>query len=248
MQEQTLGLMHFWQAGDAVTHFVAYLLLAMSIASWYFILSKVWRAWRLRKGARAALERFWAANSLDEAIATLRAADREQVFVPLAERARQAATMRPENSLAAAVDPTELLTRSLRQEINRASSELESGQTFLASVGATAPFVGLFGTVWGIYHALLTIAGSGQVLIDKIAGPVGEALIMTAAGLAVAIPAVLAYNAFTRVNRVTLAELDGFAHDLLALLTTGRRVPGGGTDALRAGSVPSTSDTQSVGH
>ncbi len=248
MQEQTLGLMHFWQAGDAVTHFVAYLLLAMSIASWYFILSKVWRAWRLRKGARAALERFWAASSLDDAIATLRAADREQVFVPLAERARQAATMRPDSSLAAAVDPTELLTRSLRQEINRASSELESGQTFLASVGATAPFVGLFGTVWGIYHALLTIAGSGQVLIDKIAGPVGEALIMTAAGLAVAIPAVLAYNAFTRVNRVTLAELDGFAHDLLALLTTGRRVAGSGTDALRAGSVPSTSDTQSVGH
>lgn len=248
MQEQTLGLMHFWEAGDAITHSVAYLLLGMSVASWYFILSKVWSAWRLRKGARAALERFWSAASLDEAIATLSAADRERVFVPLAERARMAASMQPNASLAAAVDRTELVTRSLRQEINRASSELESGLTFLASVGATAPFVGLFGTVWGIYHALLTIAGSGQVLIDKIAGPVGEALIMTAAGLAVAIPAVLAYNAFTRVNRITLAELDGFAHDLLALVTTGSRVPDGGTDALRAGLIEPGNPTQNVGH
>ena len=117
-----------------------------------------------------------------------------------------------------------MITRVLRGEITQVSSRLESGLTFLASVGSTSPFVGLFGTVWGIYHALMAIAGSGQVLIDKVAGPVGEALIMTAAGLAVAIPAVLAYNAFVRINRVTLAELDGFAHDLLALLVTGSRV------------------------
>jgi biopolymer transport protein ExbB len=247
MQEQTLGLMHFWEAGDIVTHFVAYLLLAMSVISWYFILSKVWSAWRLRKGARVALERFWASRSMDEAIAKLRSADREQVFTPLAERAHQASTVRAHSSLAASIDRTELVTRSLRQEINRVSSDLESGLTFLASVGATAPFVGLFGTVWGIYHALLSIAGSGQVLIDRVAGPVGEALIMTAAGLAVAIPAVLAYNAFTRVNRVTLAELDGFAHDLLALVTTGSRVSDGRTDALRAGTVAPDKPTQSVG-
>jgi biopolymer transport protein ExbB len=247
MQEQTLGLMHFWEAGDAVTHFVAYLLLAMSVMSWYFILSKVWSAWRLRKGARVALERFWASRSMDEAIAALREADREQVFTPLAERAQQAANMRPDASLAASIDRSELVTRSLRQEINRVSSEMESGLTFLASVGATAPFVGLFGTVWGIYHALLTIAGSGQVMIDRVAGPVGEALIMTAAGLAVAIPAVLAYNAFTRVNRVTLAELDGFAHDLLALVTTGSRVSDGRRDALRAGTAAPEKTTQSVG-
>ena len=245
MQEKTLGLMHFWEAGDAVTHGVAYLLLVMSVLSWYFILSKAWSAWRLRKGARAALEQFWAARTLDEAIATLRAEDREGVFVPLAERARQAATMTPDASLAASVDRTELATRALRQEINQVSSRLESGLTYLASVGSTAPFVGLFGTVWGIYHALLTIAGSGQVLIDRVAGPVGEALIMTAAGLAVAIPAVLAYNAFTRVNRVTLAELDGFAHDLLALITTGRRVQDG-ADTLRTPGFD-TPQTQSVG-
>jgi biopolymer transport protein ExbB len=247
MQEQPLGLMHFWAAGDAVTHTVAYLLLAMSLLSWYFILSKVWSAWRLRKGARAALERFWAAASIDEAIDGLRSADRERVFVPLAERARRAATVSSDGSLAASIERSELVTRSLRQEINQASSRLESGLTFLASVGSTAPFVGLFGTVWGIYHALLSIAGSGQVMIDRVAGPVGEALIMTAAGLAVAIPAVLAYNAFTRVNRVTLAELDGFAHDLLALVTTGSRVSDGQADALRAGVPTAPRATQSVG-
>jgi biopolymer transport protein ExbB len=247
MDEHKLGLMHFWEAGDAVTHGVAYLLLAMSVASWYFILSKAWSAWRLRKGSRAALERFWSAGNLDEAIGALARSDPEGVFLPLAERARQASTMQPDASLAASIDRGELATRTLRQEINRASSRLEGGLTFLASVGSTAPFVGLFGTVWGIYHALLTIAGSGQVLIDQVAGPVGEALIMTAAGLAVAIPAVLAYNAFNRVNRVTLAELDGFAHDLLALITTGRRVPDGDPDSLRAGSVEPLARPQRVG-
>ena len=247
MDEHKLGLMHFWEAGDAVTHGVAWLLLAMSIASWYYILSKAWSAWRLRKGSRVALERFWSASNLDQAIDALAKADPEGVFLPLAERARQASTMQPEASLAASIDRGELATRTLRQEINQASSRLEGGLTFLASVGSTAPFVGLFGTVWGIYHALLTIAGSGQVLIDQVAGPVGEALIMTAAGLAVAIPAVLAYNAFNRVNRVTLAELDGFAHDLLALITTGRRVPDGSGDGLRASAPDGSRPTQRVG-
>ena len=247
MESHTLGLMHFWEAGDAVTHGTAWLLLAMSVLSWYFILSKAWSAWRLRQGTRAALEQFWEARSLDEAIATLKAADREGVFAPLAERAKQAASMQPAASLAASIDRSELVTRSLRQEINRASSRLESGLTLLASVGSTAPFVGLFGTVWGIYHALLAIAGDGQVQIDRVAGPVGEALIMTAAGLAVAIPAVLAYNAFTRVNRIALAELDGFAHDLLALVTTGRRMSDDKHDSLRTGVVPPARPTQTVG-
>src|SRR5262249_28228335 len=112
-------------------------------------------------------------------------------------------------------------TRALRQRINEAAARLEAGLTFLASVGSTAPFVGLFGTVWGIYHALMSIATAGTISIDKVAGPVGEALLMTAFGLAVAIPAVLAYNAFTRVNRLLLAQLDGFAHDLHPYVTTG---------------------------
>jgi biopolymer transport protein ExbB len=232
--QNELGLMHFWQAGDGVTHTVAWLLLALSVVSWYFILAKAWSAWRMRRTARGALNRFWSARSLDDAVAGLRDDDPEGLFAPLAERARLAAHTRTDATLAAAVDRSELVTRVLRQEMNRTAARLESGLTLLASVGSTAPFIGLFGTVWGIYHALLQIASSGQVMIDKVAGPVGEALVMTAAGLAVAIPAVLAYNAFTRVNRIALAELDGFAHDLLALVTTGRRLDPAQGDALHS--------------
>jgi biopolymer transport protein ExbB len=248
MDGGTLGLMHFWRAGDAVTHSVAWLLLAMSIVSWYVILAKGWSAWRMRRGARAALERFWSAGSLDDAVDGLLREDAERVFSPMADKARRAARMQGGGTLGASVDPSELVTRVLRQEMTQASSRLESGLTFLASVGSTAPFIGLFGTVWGIYHALIRIASSGQVMIDQVAGPVGEALVMTAAGLAVAIPAVLAYNAFTRLNRVTLAELDGFAHDLLALVTTGSRIERHGADALRAGPADGGKPMQPVGH
>ncbi|MFM1991720.1 MAG: MotA/TolQ/ExbB proton channel family protein [Pseudomonadota bacterium] len=248
MDNRPLGLMHFWEAGDGVSHAVAWLLLAMSVLSWYVILSKAWSAWRLRRGARAALDRFWSARSLDEAVEALARDDAEGVFAPMADKARRAARMPDDATLAGEVDRDELVTRVLRQEMTQASSRLESGLTFLASVGSTAPFVGLFGTVWGIYHALLGIAGSGQVMIDRVAGPVGEALVMTAAGLAVAIPAVLAYNAFTRLNRVVLAELDGFAHDLLALVTHGRRIDRGEADALRAAPPPPPAPMGSVGH
>ncbi len=219
-----LSLAHFWAQGDAISHSVAYLLLGMSLLSWYYILSKGWSAWRIRRSA-AALERFWTAPTLAEAIDKVKTADPERVYTPLAAQSVQAANIKPqEDSLNAASDPGELITRTLRQEINRVSARLENGLTILASIGSTAPFVGLLGTVWGIYHALAAVSASGTVQIDKIAGPVGEALIMTAAGLAVAIPAVLAYNAFTRVNRVTLAELDAFAHDLHAHLTLDARV------------------------
>lgn len=228
MPEQSLGLLHFWSSGDALTHGVAYLLFAMSIVSWYFILYKSWSLWRVRRSTRVALPQFWGAPSLEAAAAQLTAVDVEKVFAPLATAAIQAAQIPHDaanaTSLNAKADPADLLTRTLRQQINQASARLESGLTLLASVGSTAPFVGLFGTVWGIYHALLNIAGNGQIVIDKVAGPVGEALIMTALGLAVAIPAVLAYNAFARANRLTLAELDGFAHDLHAILTTGTRI------------------------
>ncbi|TAK91834.1 MAG: MotA/TolQ/ExbB proton channel family protein [Burkholderiaceae bacterium] len=223
--DQPLGLMHFWSNGDGVIHAVAYLLLLMSIASWYWIFLKSWNLWQARRAALTALPQFWGAPSLEDATAQLQTADSEKLFAPLAAVALQAAQRPPENnSLNAKVDPSDLITRSLRQQISRAAAQLESGMTLLASVGSTAPFVGLFGTVWGIYHALLNIAGAGQIAIDRVAGPVGEALIMTALGLAVAIPAVLAYNAFARGQRLLLAELDGFAHDLHATLTTGSRV------------------------
>lgn len=219
-----LGLAHFWSQADAVIRLTAYLLLAMSVASWFLILWKFWSWVRVRRAARQ-LDAFWSAPSVEAAIAQLRARDAEQLFVPLALSAANAAGPPADaGSLAARIDRSELITRALRQRINEAAARLESGLTFLASVGSTAPFVGLFGTVWGIYHAMIGIATTGTVSIDKLTGPVGEALLMTAFGLAVAVPAVLAYNAFTRVNRVLLALLDGFAHDLHAYLTTGTRL------------------------
>ncbi|MDF3036980.1 MAG: exbB5 [Paucimonas sp.] len=216
---------HYWAQADAISHSVGYLLLAMSVVSWYYILSKSWSFWRARVSINA-LEAFWQAPTMDDAVAMLKQADKEAVFLPLAEQGIKAANLQPQAaSLNAASDLGELVTRTLRREINRVSARIESGLTLLASIGSTAPFVGLLGTVWGIYHALSSIsASSGAIQIDKIAGPVGEALIMTAAGLTVAIPAVLAYNAFTRANRLTLAELDAFAHDLHAYFTTGARV------------------------
>ena len=223
MEGNAAGIAHYWAQADGVIRATAWLLLAMSVASWTLILWKLWGWLRVRRASRA-LEQFWSARSMDEAIAAYRPLDADAVFVPLAASAQQAAT-RPldEASMAARIDRSELITRALRQRINEAAARLEAGQTLLASVGATAPFVGLFGTVWGIYHALTSIAASGTIAIEQVAGPVGEALLMTAFGLVVAVPAVLGYNAFTRVNRMLLAQLDGFAHDLHAYLTLGTR-------------------------
>ena len=224
-EDGTLGLLHFWSQADAVIRLTAYLLLAMSVASWFLILWKTW-AWVRVRQASKGLERFWSAASIEAAIADLRPRDRENIFVPVASGGASASLHGgADGTLASQTDRSELITRALRQRINEAAGRLEAGLTMLASIGSTAPFVGLFGTVWGIYHALINIASSGQIAIDKVAGPVGEALIMTAFGLAVAIPAVLGYNAFTRVNRLVLSQLDGFAHDLHAFLTVGARVP-----------------------
>ncbi|HQR55736.1 MAG TPA: MotA/TolQ/ExbB proton channel family protein [Burkholderiaceae bacterium] len=226
MEAGSLGLGHFWQQADAVIRLTAYLLCGMSIVSWFLIFWKAWGWWRMRRASKE-IDQFWDAPSIDVAIAKLKPIDVDGIFVPLAVGAASAASHpAAENSLAAQIDRSELITRALRQRINEAAGRLDSGLTILASVGSTAPFIGLFGTVWGIYHALLNIASNAQIAIDKVAGPVGEALIMTAFGLAVAIPAVLAFNAFTRSNRMVLGQLDGFAHDLHATLTTGSRVAG----------------------
>jgi biopolymer transport protein ExbB len=226
MDVGSLGLGHFWQQADVVIRLTAYLLCGMSIVSWFLIFWKAWGWWRMRRASKE-LDQFWEAPTIDVAIAKLKPVDVDGIFVPLAVGAASAASHpAAENSLAAQIDRSELITRALRQRINEAAGRLDSGLTILASVGSTAPFIGLFGTVWGIYHALLSIASSAQIAIDKVAGPVGEALIMTAFGLAVAIPAVLAFNAFTRSNRMVLGQLDGFAHDLHATLTTGSRVAG----------------------
>lgn len=221
--EQSLGLAHFISQTDAMGKVVLALLLVLSVASWYLIVTKAVANMGARKRADAFLKRFWEASSLQEMQATPGTASDDNAFSDLA---RQALTVskgdqRGVEKLLAAGGMSEYLTRVLRNAIDQEAARIEHGLTVLASAGSSAPFVGLFGTVWAIYHALVQIGMSGQGTLDKVAGPVGEALIMTAVGLAVAIPAVLAYNAFTRHNRIWLAQLDNFAHDLYALVTVG---------------------------
>ena len=212
---EAFGFEHFWTQADGLIRANVYLLFAMSLASWFLIFLKAWSGIRARRSL-ASLEAFWSAPSMEQAMATLIARDPEALLAPLARAALQA--VEGDSAASAWSTPSDRLTRALRASIQAATERLESGLTLLASVGATAPFVGLLGTVWGIYHALLNIASSGSLSIEKVAGPVGEALIMTAFGLGVAIPAVLAYNGFARANRALLARIDGFAHDLHSLL------------------------------
>jgi biopolymer transport protein ExbB len=221
--EQGFGLAHFISQCDAMGLVVLALLLALSVASWYLIVTKAAANMGARKRADAFLKQFWEAASLHEMQATLNATGADNAFSDLARQALAVNTgnQRGVEKLLAAGGMGEYLTRVLRNGIDQEATKIEHGLTVLASAGSAAPFVGLFGTVWGIYHALVQIGMSGQGTLDKVAGPVGEALIMTALGLAVAIPAVLAYNAYTRRNRLWLAQLDNFAHDLYALVTLG---------------------------
>jgi len=220
----TLGFAHFLAQTDSVGRAIFAILIIMSITSWYLIIAKALQVLTTRWRSARFLATFWNAPSLSAVERHLEARRPDDPFSRLAyhsiassrHHARHGA-----NKLNEAGNASEFLTRSMRRMIDEETARLEWGLTVLASVGSTAPFVGLFGTVWGVYHALVSIGISGQGTLDKIAGPVGEALIMTAAGLAVAVPAVLAYNAFVRSNRVVLAKLDAFAHDLFAFLTTG---------------------------
>ena len=219
-------LAHLWHQGDAVSHAVALVLLAMSIVSWTLILSKLWRSLKQHREETAVVN-FWRAPGIAEGIDTLARHAPGGAYHELACQAAAAHRHflhHGRSSLGGDLGLDEFLVRAMRRQIARSTAQIESGLTVLASIGSTAPFVGLFGTVWGIYHALTSISLSGMASIDKVAGPVGEALIMTAAGLFVAIPAVLAYNALTRNNRLRLAALDGFAHDLHAQLATGARI------------------------
>ena len=210
-----------FRQGDAVTQVVAVLLLVMSVASWVVILWKAWMLHRARTGVARSTAAFWQAPSLAEARQKVQAFDREALVLPLIVASEETA----QGSLAAAGDRSLQLTRLLRNALHAVLGKLQFGQVLLATVGSTAPFVGLLGTVWGIYHALTGIANAGQITIDKVSGPVGEALVMTAAGLAVAIPAVLGYNIFGRLIARLEADLEGFAFDLRELLTHGARQP-----------------------
>jgi biopolymer transport protein ExbB len=205
------GFGTYWNGSDTVGRAVTLLLLAMSVSAWVTILWKFWVLQRARHDVARAVPAFWAAQGLDEGRERLAALDREQVLLPLLDAAT--ATPQP-GTLDSGAHLDSQLTRRLRDALHQGLAHLQFGQVLLASIGSTAPFIGLFGTVWGIYHALASIASAGSMTIDKVAGPVGEALIMTAAGLAVAIPAVLAYNLFGKWVGAAEAELEGFAHDL----------------------------------
>jgi biopolymer transport protein ExbB len=205
------GLARIWLAGDGVSRTVAALLLAMSVSAWVLILWKGWVLTRARRDLARVVPVFWSAPDVPTGRTQLAALDREQVLVPMLDALLQQAAP---GTLDAGSDAESRLTRLLRDALHRILGQLQLGQVLLASVGSTSPFVGLFGTVWGIYHALLGISATGSISIDKVAGPVGEALIMTAAGLAVAIPAVLAYNVFGKWVSACEADLEGFAHDL----------------------------------
>ena len=212
MQTQ-VGFAHFLAQTDAVGGALLVFLLLMSVASWYLIVTKALAQWMERQRSARFLDTFRDSPSLGTVQRLLAQDAPREPFSHLAWRATAAHHKAD----------SEFLTRAMRRAIDEDTARMESGLTLLASVGSTAPFIGLFGTVWGVYHALAAIGMSGQGTLDKVAGPVGEALIMTALGLAVAIPAVLAYNAFVRSNRLALARLDAFAHDLFAVLTTGSR-------------------------
>jgi biopolymer transport protein ExbB len=220
------GFSHFLAQADLVGHFILIALLIMSVATWYLIVTKTLANRKMRLAADRYQAAFWEASDMTTVAEYVR---RNGVNDPLSHlthhglRAAEQYRDRRGGRMIESGSADEFLTRALRRAIEQDTARMEYGHTVLASVASAAPFVGLFGTVWGIYHALLAIGISGQGTLDKVAGPVGEALIMTALGLAVAIPAVLAYNAFTRYNRVMLAEVDGFAHDLFAFMSTGNR-------------------------
>ena len=240
--DAALGMGHFIAQSDAVGKTLLVMLLVMSVATWYLIVTKAWTWILMGRRTRRFLDIFWNSPSLHAVATHLEDDHPDEPFSHRAWHAIVSARHHQRhgaNTLYESGSSAEFLTRSMRRVIDEETSRFESGLTVLASIGSTAPFVGLFGTVWGVYHALIAIGMSGQGTLDKVAGPVGEALIMTALGLAVAIPAVLAYNFAVRRNRMVLGELDSFAHDLFAFLTTGSHVAESTTVAPLRGS-PST--------
>ena len=209
------GLEAFWNRADGVGRAVALMLLAMSVTAWVLILWKGWLLRRARADIARAVPAFWDAAGIDAGRERLAANDRERVLLPLLDAATASTAS---GTLATRAHLESQLTRRLRDALHVGLAHLQLGQVALASIGSTAPFVGLFGTVWGIYHALIGIGAAGTITIDKVSGPIGEALVMTAAGIAVAVPAVLAFNIFGKQVAGCEAELEGFAHDLRELM------------------------------
>ena len=228
----SFGLSSIWTQGDTVTHLILLALLAMSVTSWAVIVLKALDVWRHKQSALGS-EQFWHTTSLAEGLRVLGQRP-GNLFHTLAQVGQEATEhhQAAQKQLHDRLDISDWVTRSLRNCIDDHTSRLQNGLAVLASIGSTAPFVGLFGTVWGIYHALVGIGASGNASIEAVAGPIGETLIMTALGLAVAIPAVLGYNALVRGNKFIIARMNRFAHDLHAYFVTGARVTHGGQHGL----------------
>jgi biopolymer transport protein ExbB len=215
--ENPYGLEALWKQGDFVSKGTLIILIIMSMGSWYIMFVKVFEQWKLFRQARVVTSSFWNAGTIPEGMETL---SKGSPFRFIAETGMKS-TEHHEGKLLEQIDLNTWVTMSIQRAVDNVSSRLQDGLAFLATVGSTAPFVGLFGTVWGIYHALTAIGIAGQASIDKVAGPVGEALIMTAFGLAVAVPAVLGYNWLVRRNKVALEHLRAFSADLHMVLMSG---------------------------
>ncbi len=241
MQDNPYGIAALWAQSDGVIKGVALMLLMMSVASWCVILIRAFHLWQLQKVAHASRD-FWHAQTFAQGLQILSAANqkydsRGNPFRFLADEGQAALDHHSshQDDLHGRLPLSDWLTSTLKGAIEQSSEQMQKGLAVLASVGSTAPFVGLFGTVWGIYHALVGIGASGQASIDKVAGPVGEALIMTAFGLAVAIPAVLAYNALSRGNKGIISKLNRFAFQLHAYFLTGAAPKSAQIKTLRTG-------------
>jgi biopolymer transport protein ExbB len=226
---QNYGIAHVWAQGDFVTRGIALALLIMSVLSWTVIVIKSWNVVRLNRLTKNAEQAFWHSDDFADGVKKLGSGKTTTIdnpFLALALSGQEAADHHHQTQphLHDRMDVSDWLTRCLKDTMDESIARMQSGLAILASIGSTAPFVGLFGTVWGIYHALLTIGATGQTSIDQVAGPVGEALIMTAFGLFVAIPAVLGYNALTRANKAVVSKLSRFAHGLHAFFVTGARL------------------------
>jgi biopolymer transport protein ExbB len=230
----TLGFAHFLAQTDAVGRTLLAILIAMSVLSWALIAIKGLAQFIRGRRSERFLHFFWNASSLDEVGGEIAAHGARDPFAHLTAHALHAQTHHARYGaakLAEAGTAQDFVTRTIKKVLDEETTRMEGGLTTLATIGATAPFVGLFGTVWGVYHALVAIGMSGAGTLDKVAGPVGEALIMTGIGLAVAIPAVVAYNAFTRGNRVLHAKLDAFAFELVTFLSMGQSLRTGAAEA-----------------
>jgi biopolymer transport protein ExbB len=244
---QHYGLPNVWDQGDFVTRGIPIVLILMSVLSWVVIILKLWNVLRLRRLTWTTEGSFWHSGDLEAGLRRLGQdgpSEANNPLLALALSGKEAAEhhRQTQPQLHDRMDISDWITRCLKDTMDDIMARLQSGLSVLASIGSTAPFVGLFGTVWGIYHALITIGATGQTTIDHVAGPVGESLIMTAFGLFVAIPAVLGYNALTRLNKGIVSKLSRFAHGLHAYFVTGSNLPSRSRPDMRVVSPPDTDD------